>query len=246
LINPGIMARVLGNGFSGRIANLIYYQRNGQCFVRSTPARVRQTKATKARSGEFGRASALGKAIRKQLLPIIPNPRDHKMQLRLVATIFKWLQSVKSRQTDQINNLRLISRFEFTDQRPGALKRWRVPFNLRIPSPGVVEINIPAFTPEESVQAPAHTVSVTCKIIVAVLETRRGFSPGSSSYEWVMDYNSPKLPAQTISMNLPAAKGSLVVMGLSLAYQVIKNGEVQDNMNKAFMPAGIVDAMYIS
>jgi hypothetical protein len=45
-------------------------------------------------------------------------------------------------------------------------------------------------------------------------------------------------------MKLPTPKGSLIVTGIAMEYQVDKNGYPQANTNKNFMPANIVDAMY--
>lgn len=50
--------------FTGRLGNLIGYQRNGQYFLRSMPETVRQTTATRRAARRFGMASRKGALIR--------------------------------------------------------------------------------------------------------------------------------------------------------------------------------------
>lgn len=73
---------------TGRIQNLIFYKVGDKYYARTAPARVRQTKATKKRASEFGKASRVGKSLRQQLLSVIPFPADNKMQTRLVSALF--------------------------------------------------------------------------------------------------------------------------------------------------------------
>jgi hypothetical protein len=55
--------------FTGKLGPLIGYKRNGQYFLRSMPARVRQTPATRRASRRFGIASRKGAFIRHALYP---------------------------------------------------------------------------------------------------------------------------------------------------------------------------------
>jgi hypothetical protein len=53
------------------------------------------------------------------------------------------------------------------------------------------------------------------------------------------------VPEQVISLPLPASPGNLLVTAISLEYFSVKNGLMQKIMKKAFMPAGVVSAMYV-
>jgi len=209
------------------------------------PAKVRQTKATKARASQFGRAAAFGKAIREQLSSVIPNPKDNKMQTRLVSAVFQWLRSGKGQRAELISNLDLINAFNFSDQAADIQQRWKVALQVNNPSPGLLQIKIPAFLPKRSIVAPAHTISVICTIATAVCDTATGGAMGGSSTELIFTYNATRVAAQTISIKLPTPDGSLIVAGASLVYMISKNGMAKKNINKAFMPAGIVDAIFI-
>jgi hypothetical protein len=232
-------------GFTGRIANLIYYKMYGKTYVRTVPSRVKQTKATKARAGEFGRASSIGRVIRGILFSVIHNPTDKKMQTRLVSAVFEWLQSVGDRRAEPATQPRDLKMFQFADQGPNVQERWKVNLQVINPSSGLVQIKIPAFVPVESIVAPSSSVSVICRIATGICDVASARAMGSSSTELVFDYNSKQVAAQTITLNLPTPKGSLVVTGVSLEYKISKNGYIQNNSNKAYMPTGIVHAVYI-
>ncbi len=232
-------------GFTGRIGNLIHYRVGDKFYVRSAPGKFGQTKATRLRAAEFGRASRISKAIREQLRPVIPHPAERKMQTSLVAAVFQWLQSARGQSAGPGHRAGLITRFDFTGKGRTVRERWKVQFNVSSPSSGLLQIKIPAFVPEESFEAPALTVSVNCKISVGVCDTEKGYAIGSSSTELVFAYNSTTVPAQTISIKLPTPKGSLIVTGMSLTYKISEDRYTQDNTNKAFMPAGIVSAIYV-
>ena len=46
---------------TGRIDNPICYKVGDKYYIRTAPDKVKQTRATKKRAGEFGKASRLGK-----------------------------------------------------------------------------------------------------------------------------------------------------------------------------------------
>lgn len=139
----------------------------------------------------------------------------------------------------------IFTGFEFRDKGRTVRQRWNTHFNVSNPSYGLVQIKIPAFVPEESFEAPDQKVSVLCQISVGPCDTEKGYAIGSSSTELIFAYNSTTVPAQTISLKMPTPKGSLIVTGMSLVYKVSKDRYTGENTNKAFMPAGVVSAIYV-
>jgi len=230
---------------TGRIGNLIFYKRNGKYCSRAVPDRVRQTKPTKARAKEFGKASSLAKAIRQQLLPVIPFPTDNKMQTRLITAVFEWLKEAGSSRTERVSKLYLIEGFQFTTEGNEMLKRWKTSPVISIPAAGVLEIKIPPFIPDKSIVAPANTESVILKISAGSCHPETGMATANSSTALLLNYDSKPVAAQTIVLEFSMPRGSLVVAGASLVYTVAKNKKLQLNANKSFMPAGIIAAMYI-
>src|SRR5450432_923690 len=222
-------------GFTGTIGDLIYYKVGDKTYVRAKPSRVRQTKSTKASAGEFGRASSLGAAIRKVLGKVIPDPADNKMQTRLVSMLFQWLSSGKN-SGDHLKNLSCFRSFSFDGtSRKTVRDRWKIALQIRVSAPGMIELIIPEFRPLESIIAPSHTVKILCRIAVGACDMTNNRGTGSFYTELQFQYNDTLVEEQRIAMKLPAAKGSLVVTGISLLYILSKNGDEHYNSNKAYL-----------
>src|SRR5258708_22685024 len=86
---------------------------NGKNFMKSAPARVRQTKNTKIRSTNFGIASRAGKALRYELLPVLPFPKDKLMQSKFSGAICNWLQLQSMQSLKPSDELPHIYNFDF-------------------------------------------------------------------------------------------------------------------------------------
>jgi hypothetical protein len=69
--------------FSGKLGQVIGYRRNGIHYLRSMPATVRQTTATRKAAREFGVASRKGKLIRRAITPHLNINRDGSLVNRL-------------------------------------------------------------------------------------------------------------------------------------------------------------------
>jgi hypothetical protein len=82
-------------GMTGRIGNVVHYKMGDKFYTRSLPRKYKQTKATKAKSSEFGMASTIAMLIRQNLGEVIFDPTDRKMQTRLVGEIYTWLQNAR-------------------------------------------------------------------------------------------------------------------------------------------------------
>jgi hypothetical protein len=237
------MAKLEPMGIVGRIDNVIHYRIGNQYYARSAPRKFKQTKATKARAGQFGQASRIGSTIRGQLFPVLAEPSDRKMQGRLVAVLFEWLHSSWGQRAEKCSVGNIVG-FSFIEKSRSVRERWKTTFQVNNPSSGRVELKIPAFVPEESIKAPTGTCSVICKIATGVCDVSTGSALGNFSTELVFDYNNNLIAEQTISMRLPTPKGSLIVTGISLEYRISRKTYIAANTNKAYMPAGIVDAKY--
>jgi hypothetical protein len=228
---------------TGRIQNVVFYKRGDKYYARSVPARIRQTKATKKRATEFGKASGIGAGLRKQLLPVIPFPADNKMQTRLVSELCSWLQSGFDPE-QPCDPVPFLNDFSFTEG-DTVTERWKVSLEVTKIADGMLQMKIPAFVPAKNILVPAGTVSVKCHIATGGYHLKNGGETGGFSTSLNFNYNDEPVPEQIISLPTPTPSGSLIVTGVSLEYYFNKNGHLQKSMNKAFMPAGIVSAMYI-
>ncbi len=229
---------------TGRINNLVFYKLGDRYCVRSVPQKVRQTKATKARGKQFGIAARAGKALRQQLLPVIPFPSDNNMQTRLVTAVYRYFQSVEGLNPESVNDLPYINGFQFTTGCTLA-ERWKVALTIDRDASGVLQLHIPAFVPSTNISAPAGTVSVICQIAAAGFDRNTGIATGGFSTSLRFEYNNVEIPAQVIPLPLPMPAGSVITTAISLQYQMMKNDHEVPVNKKAFMPAGIVSAMYV-
>jgi hypothetical protein len=237
------MAKVIEPGFTGRLGPLVYYNLKGKNIVRTLPRRYKQTKATKASAGEFGRASGIARTIRTQLRPIIPKPKDNSMQTRLVSAVYKWIHSIKVNAEKIQGTADPIEGFNFLEKsRPTASERGFPGIQFSNPGGGLIQMHFQSFVPNAKIKGPTNTSSIHCKLCTCVIDVNNNYSPDSVSTEMDIDYNGIMVPAQTISFKLPVSKNTLIVTGVSLTYYLNKNGYIQETTNKDFMPVEILAA----
>jgi hypothetical protein len=219
---------------TGRVGPVIFYKRGNTYCSRSMPGKVKQTEATKRRSMEFGKASKIGKSMREMLKPVIPVPLNHSAQLRLVKVLFEFLRTGFS----------IINEFSFSAGRT-LEERWRTALTITLPTTGTVQVEIPSFVPVVSIpEAPKSTVSVTCLFAVASM-TDDGVAIGSWASSLEIKYDSIEVEAQTISFPLPTPADSIVITGMYLQFNVVKNNLVEKTTDTAFMPAGMVSIIRV-
>jgi hypothetical protein len=238
-----IMPSQINLQITGRVQNMVFYKRGDKYYARSVPGRIRQTKATKKCATEFGKASGAGKMLRQQLLPVIPFPADNKMQTRLVSGLLSWLRSGFDPE-QPCDPVPFLNDFRFTECDTVA-ERWRVSLEVTKTADGMLQMKIPAFVPAKNILAPAGTVSVKCHIATGGYDLKQGGATGGFSTSLNFNYNDEPMPQQILLLPTPTPSGSLIVTAVFLEYYFNKNGHLQKSMNKAFMPAGIVKAMYL-
>ncbi len=238
------MATAPKMGFVGRAGNAVYYWIGDTYCMRSLPRKYKQTRATRAKASVFGRASTIASCIRQVLYPVIPNPTEREMQTRLVSTVFEWLNAANGNQEHLAEGLEIINRFAFNEQGPEVLRSWNLAPEMQH-SPKGVRLVIPSFIPKKSLKAPAHTVSITCRIALGVCNLKTDRTVGSSSEEFSFAYDNTPVAENTISLDAAIPKGSLLLAAISLEYTVLTGGKKKPTANKAFMPAGIVQAMIV-
>jgi hypothetical protein len=238
------MASKMTVQLTGRINNLVFYKLGDTYCVRTVPQKVKQTKATKARGKQFGIASRAGKAVRQQLMPVIPFPSDNKMQTRLVSAIYQYLQSPQGEAPGPNTDLPFISGLQFTTGYT-VTERWKVALVVSRNVVGNLQLAVPTFIPSKNISAPAGTVSVNCTIAAGGFGRATGIATGGYSTSLHFEYNDTEIPAQTVPLPVPMPPGTVIVTGIYLQYNMIKNGQEVAINKQAFMPADLVSAMFV-
>ncbi len=232
-------------GYIGRLGNVIHYKSDGQFYSRSAPRKFKQTKATKLAATVFGRASGIASVIRSLLFNVIPNPTDRSMQLRLVSGVLEWLHQVGNESAKPTNQPAPLTGFSFTGKGPSVTKRWKVEIQLTNPQEGLILISVPEFTPNQSIAAPVDTAYIVCTLATAVCDLVSGQGIHQVTTELTFNFDNIKVPAQTLSMELPTPRGVLIVTGISLVYKIQKTRYIRTNNDKLFMPSEILHAIYL-
>jgi hypothetical protein len=232
-------------GYVGRIGNVIHYKSGDQFYSRSAPRKFKQTKATKVAATVFGRASGIASIIRGLLFKVPHNPTDRQMQLRLVSAVLEWLHRVGNEPAKPTSQPTSLTGFSFTGKGPYLRNRWKVDIQVTNPEDGLILISVPAFTPNQSIAVPEDTAYVICTLATGSCDLASGRALQQVTTELTFNFNDIKVPAQTLSMELPTPRGALIVTGISLVYKIQKTRYVRTNTDKLFMPAEIVHAIYL-
>jgi len=237
------MAKVTDVFLNGTIGNVVFYRRMGTQCARSRPLHVKQSAATKIRSGNFGIAARAGKALRSGLMPSMPNATDRSMQNRFSGAISKWLGTSGIDELPSTDAVPFLSTLEFTKEQPVS-QRFKVPLTISLPQATVVTVNIDPFIPCEQIVAPAGTKLVTLVISVSACLLKTGDPTGSETHTIHIPYNDTIVAAQVLEFDVNTPSKSLVVTAAQLIYKRFEYN-TWVNINKdAFMPAGVIDARY--
>ena len=228
----------------GREGNVIYYELNGGYYARSVPAKVKQTKATKIRSSNFAVAVRTSRLLRCLLKDALPFPKDKLMQNRLNGAIMNWLKLQTPAHLQPAANLPFIHDFQFNPS-TSVKERLQVPVIVSKIGSNTLQVYMPAFDTRQQLKAPAWTNKVTVTIAAASCLLTSSVTNGNDVNTFTIPYCEAYTPEHTIDLSLPMPPGSLVVVAVSLAFFISKKGKEIPTDKTAFMPAGIVTALYM-
>lgn len=103
----------------GKVGNATYRVMDGKNIVQSKPLKVRQSKATKASSGEFGAISTIAKKIRLHFFAAIQDRTDSRMANRFGAALYRAVtqnKAIKKGERGVLNSdLSEMKGFEFNN-----------------------------------------------------------------------------------------------------------------------------------
>jgi hypothetical protein len=230
-------------GYIGRIGNIIHYKMDGKFYTRAAPRKYKQTKATKAKSFEFGMASTIGCVIRQSLESVIFDMNDRKMQTRLVGEIFTWMQNARH-EPASAETQPTFDQFQFSAGSPRLANRWDVKFKVSSPASGQIQIEIPSFVPKTSFKAPPGANAVICRIASVVIKVENKEEMGRAQNEITYKLDKNKTESQNITQELPMLKGTLLVTGMCLEYIEDRHKRTVPMKNKLFKPSQIIYALY--
>jgi len=239
------MAKVTDVFLNGTIGNVVFYRRMGTQCARSRPLHVKQSAATKIRSGNFGIAARAGKTLRSGLMSSMPNATDRSMQNRFSGAISKWLGISAIDELPAIDAVPFLSALEFTKEQP-VRQRFKVPLRISVPDANVVSVSIDPFIPSKQIVAPAGTKLVTLVISVSACLLKTGEPTGNETHTIDIPYTDTTVAAQELKFHVKTPSKSLVVTAAQLIYKRFEYNTWVNINKEAFVPAGVIDARYVS
>jgi hypothetical protein len=230
---------------SGKVGPVVFFTLGDKNHTRSAPRKFKQTNPTKKAASVFGNASTIGAALRPSLLEGLSLEPSNDIQTRFVSAIAEWLRAKEKNELDHKEIILAISDFQFNKLGGELNSKWKLPWNIHIPSGGSLQIDIPAFTPTLSIASPAGTISVICMIAAAGCGVNSKTFTGSAKMSFSVDQKQKEIPAQSILLEIPTPKDSILIVAASLKYMVSVNGKIKQTVNKKFMPSGVLGVLYI-
>lgn len=219
------MARQTNIQLSGSIENLIFYNRKGGFYVRTKPASVKQTIATKSSAQLFGKAAQLEKIYRNLLSTVIPDMKDRAMQRKFRTALYQYL----------VNQTPVIG-FEFNTESLLAERLKQQP-TLFQNNEQQIMLQIPSIIPDKHITAPAHTISVDMHISVACCNIENMNQCNSFQTILHIPYNNIATATSEIKMPFDISYDHLVLSAVSLKYE--KANTHTSVTDKRWLPAGI-------
>jgi hypothetical protein len=202
--------------YEGRDGNLIGYKWQGIYCIRTMPAQVRQSAATKKSAHDFGLVSSRSKIIRTYLSPWLGDPRSKFMQTGLKNTLRQTLLGQRSPGSSTLETQPLDG-FSFNE----AFKVnqcLHFPVSIHQVAASGIALEIPPFNPLTGISAPAGTTSLKLEAMAISFNFENKKSSFSTA-ERTIDYTDGMQPAATILLETTAAPADIKLVILAISYR---------------------------
>ncbi|MEJ0081029.1 MAG: hypothetical protein WDM78_08820 [Puia sp.] len=233
------------SGIIGRIGNTIYYKMDGKYYMRAAPRKYKQTKATKARAKEFGKASGIGRIIRENLSNVIFNADDRSMQTKLVGKIFSWMQIKQMPSAPEQSQFNDLVTFKFSPRAPRLNNQLKEPVRISNTASSSLQIDIPALIPKQFFKASPRASDVGLRIETVMVDVEKAELIRAFSQEVIFPFDDKQVNQQTIVHDLPSVTNCLIITGIALVSYVDKINKTFLTSHKDRVPSQIVHAMYV-
>lgn len=233
------------SGITGRIGNTIYYKMGGKYYMRAAPRKYKQTKATKARATEFGKASSIGRIIRENLSNVIFNADDRSMQTKLVGKIFSWMQIKQIPSSPGHSQFNDLITFKFSPRAPKLHNQLIEPVRISTTSPSSLQIDIPTLIPKQFFRVSPRASDVGLRIETVMIDIEKAELIHAFRKEVIFQFDDTQVDQQTIVHDLPTTTNSLIITGIALVPYVDRINKMLLTSQKDRIPSQIVHAMYV-
>ena len=230
------MGRQTNLKFVGTQANIIYYKWRGVFSMRSKPAQVQQTDATKNSAAIFGMATKLGAVLRRAFAALLPNAKDRDMQRRLEGGLRDLLRQYQYRDKQPGMSITGLQNFEFNEKAGGygVLKKSVSVFPVGNNS---LDITIQSINPVQEITAPPKTVSLNLLLAAASFDPVTGKIMDQNFTNEMIAYTDAVTEIKKATLVLQTAQNSCILMAAALQFNVNNNGFLETNKLLRWLPA---------
>ena len=237
------MAKITKVFISGKIANLIAYERNGTECVRTMPEEVLQTEATKRSAKNFGKAVTLAKFLRWEMSSVFSKTKGRVAEYQLSNGVSAWLASGAAGNNAVQNNPPELAGLQFSKEIEMEA-RLKFSFAVDWAQPGKVLLQLPAINPTLHIKAPANTQVVHLTVAMAGSIVARPESTESATVSISIDYTNATRPVQAIELPFEVKPGSINVIAVAVQYSKAVQRHTKFINDPVWNPAGIETALY--
>jgi hypothetical protein len=177
------------------------------------------------------------------LAKLLPFPKDKAMQSRFSGAIARWMGKREIINIPAEKKVVYLNGFQF-NAKYWLSQRLKVDLSVTRVSDNMLQLNIPAFVPIDSIIAPEGTVSVTLQVCVAPIDLATCMSLREFYTNIEIAYTAVSMDPQTIALPVNTQGGALIITACALKYMVNEQEKTVLSRDPAYMPAGIVDARY--
>jgi len=227
----------------GRVENIIFYQWKGIHCIRTVPAKVRQTPATKKEAANFG-VAVKNAAIARSMFKVITRylPPSRAAIYKTDGAFRKWLYTNPLDEQAAINGIPFFEGLSLNEE-TNFQNVTDAGITISRSVGGEVLIHWPEYNPVTSVRAPAETQQVVVKYLAGTIDMHH---PGSYYYSeaaYSFTYTNSMMPAKNIILENVTKPGHLALLAMAVYYY---KDELQSRpVNSVrWKPAGIIGSFY--
>lgn len=227
----------------GTVENTIYYQWKDIHCMRTVPARVRQTPATKKEAANFG-VAVKNAAIARSMFKVITQylPPNRAIIYKTDGAFRKWLHTHPLNEQAVINHIPFFEVLSFNEE-INFQSVIKAKVTISRGSEGQLLINWPECNPVTFVRAPAETQHVVIKYLAATIDMH---NPGIYHYSEAaisFTYADGVMPAKEMVLENVTAPVNLALVAMSVWYY---KDETENRLinSMRWKPAGIVGSFY--
>lgn len=239
------MASKKGEFFTGIIGNMVYRVMNGKQVVssRMEPGTMKQTKATKAASGNFGEATALAAQLRRTLAIQLEGLYGDPMRNRLNGLLNKVLHESRDNVTKRfeftVDSFNRLAGFEFNVD--SKLTDYVLKMPLLDCRDGGVNINFSGFQGPGLFKFPPRSLRCKLTFTLSLFRLKQGkMVVLAESQSILLSKNGYLQEPEIFSFKVP--DGCLYVVGMFLEYHSAGKSGWRVINNMTFSPGCIFAA----